>query len=98
MHAHEVHNIMQIFQRPLWRHYYQNTNAVIFVVDSNDRDRISDCKDELHRMFGEEQLRDVPVLVLANKQDLPNAMSVNGITDRLELHTIRNRPWCKFIY
>ena len=37
--------------RPLWRHYYQNTQGIIFVVDSSDRDRIPDARDELHRML-----------------------------------------------
>ena len=73
----------------LWRHYYQNTNGVIFVIDSNDRDRIDDgnysAKGELLRMLSEPELRDTPVLVLANKQDLPNAMTVAEIAERLEL-------------
>ena len=58
--------------RPLWRHYYTNTQAVIFVVDCNDRDRIAEAKDELHRMLQEEDLRDADLLVLANKQVLRN--------------------------
>ena len=61
--------------RPLWRHYYQNTQGVIFVVDSNDRDRIDAARDELHRMLNEDELRESILLVFANKQDLPNAMS-----------------------
>ncbi len=39
--------------RPLWRHYFQNTQGLIFVVDSNDRDRIVEARDELHRMLSE---------------------------------------------
>jgi small GTP-binding protein len=54
--------------RPLWRHYYMNTQAVIFVVDCNDRDRIAEAKDELFRMLQEEELRDADLLVFANKQ------------------------------
>merc|ERR1712216_960569 len=44
--------------RPLWRHYSQNTQGLIFVVDSNDRDRIGEARDELHRMLNEDDLRD----------------------------------------
>ena len=55
--------------RPLWRHYFQNTQGLIFVVDSSDRDRVELAKEELHRMLGEEELRDAVVLVFANKQD-----------------------------
>merc|ERR1711982_145361 len=45
-------------RRPLGRHYYQNTQGIIFVVDSNDRDRIEDAKEEMHRMLNEDELRD----------------------------------------
>jgi ADP-ribosylation factor protein 1 len=86
--------------RPLWRHYYQNTQAIIFVVDSNDRERIDDsrdyensAKDELHRMLAEDELRDAVLLVFANKQDLPGAMKVSDVTERLGLNKIRNRQW-----
>jgi len=79
--------------RPLWRHYFQNTQGLIFVVDSNDRERITEAHDELNKMLNEDELRDAAVLVFANKQDLPNAMSVAEITDKLGLHTLRSRKW-----
>merc|ERR1712164_176005 len=79
--------------RPLWRHYYQNTQGLIYIVDSNDRDRIPEANDELHRMLSEDELREAIVLVFANKQDLPNAMSVAEVTDKLGLHSLRNRKW-----
>jgi len=86
--------------RPLWRHYYQNTQGIIFVVDSNDRDRIDDSKDyehsakeELNRMLSEDELRDAVLLVFANKQDLPGALSVAEITDKLDLKSFRSRKW-----
>merc|ERR1711968_93218 len=79
--------------RPLWRHYYQNTQGLIFVVDSNDRDRIHETKDELHKMLNEDDLRDAVLLVFANKQDLPNAMNAAEITDKLGLHALKQRHW-----
>lgn len=79
--------------RPLWRHYYQNTQGLIFVVDSNDRDRVEDAREELHRMLNEDELREAVILVFANKQDLPNAMTAAEVTDKLGLHTIRGRNW-----
>merc|ERR1712174_141333 len=87
--------------RPLWRHYYHGTEAVIFVVDSNDRARISGnqyddedtAKHELHALLADDLLKDAALLVLANKQDLPNAMSVNEITKKLELNQLKNRQW-----
>ncbi|SPT17786.1 unnamed protein product [Triticum aestivum] len=77
--------------RPLWRHYFQNTQGLIFVVDSNDRDRVVEARDELHRMLNEDELRDSVLLVFANKQDLPNAMNAAEITDKLGLHSLRQR-------
>ncbi|ETW56633.1 ADP-ribosylation factor 1 [Plasmodium falciparum Palo Alto/Uganda] len=79
--------------RPLWRHYYSNTDGLIFVVDSNDRERIDDAREELHRMINEEELKDAIILVFANKQDLPNAMSAAEVTEKLHLNTIRERNW-----
>jgi len=87
--------------RPLWRHYYQNTQGIIFVVDSNDKERVdgnsnnseASAKEELHRMLAEDELRDAILLVFCNKQDLPQALKVAEVTERLQLNTIRNRPW-----
>merc|ERR1719430_451634 len=79
--------------RPLWRHYFQNTQGLIFVVDSNDRERISEARDELMRMLAEDELREAVLLIFANKQDLPNAMNAAEITDKLGLHSLRNRNW-----
>lgn len=79
--------------RPLWRHYFQNTQGLIFVVDSNDRERIQEAAEELQKMLQEDELRDAVLLVFANKQDLPNAMAISEMTDKLNLQTLRNRTW-----
>ncbi|XP_023126118.1 ADP-ribosylation factor 1 [Amphiprion ocellaris] len=79
--------------RPLWRHYFQNTQGLIFVVDSNDRERCGEAREELFRMLAEDELRDAVLLVFANKQDLPNAMNAAELTDKMNLHTLRNRKW-----
>jgi len=79
--------------RPLWRHYFQNTQGLIFVVDSNDTERISEARDELARMLSEDELRDAVLLVFANKQDLPNALKPSELTEKLNLHNMRNRNW-----
>merc|ERR1712199_119533 len=79
--------------RPLWRHYYQNTQGIIFVVDSKDRERVTEAKDELNRMLSEDELRDGVLLVLSNKSDLPQAMSAAETADKLGLHSLRNRQW-----
>lgn len=58
--------------RPLWRHYYTGTQGLIFVVDSADRDRIDEARQELHRIINDREMRDAIILVFANKQDLPD--------------------------
>ncbi|XP_039287744.1 ADP-ribosylation factor 4-like [Nilaparvata lugens] len=63
--------------RPLWRHYFQNTQGLIFVVDSSDRERIDEAAEELQYMMQEYELRDAVLLIFANKQDVPNAMTTN---------------------
>ena len=79
--------------RLLWRHYYQNTQGLIFVVDSNDRDRIDDAREELHRMMGEDELKDAVLLIFANKQDLQGALTPSEVTEKMGLATIRQRVW-----
>ncbi|XP_068426257.1 ADP-ribosylation factor 1 [Clinocottus analis] len=79
--------------RPLWRHYFQNTQGLIFVVDSNDRERCQEACEELSRMLSEDELSDAVLLVFANKQDLPNAMNAAEITENLGLGKLRNRSW-----
>ena len=79
--------------RPLMRHYYQGTDALIWVIDSNDRDRLEIVKDELHRAMAEEELSSCSLLIFANKQDLPNAMTVLELSNALEVDRLRNRKW-----
>mmetsp|Transcript_19519 Transcript_19519/g.33557 ORF Transcript_19519/g.33557 Transcript_19519/m.33557 type:complete len:180 (+) Transcript_19519:144-683(+) len=79
--------------RPLWRHYFQNTQGLIYVCDTNDRERVVEAADELKKMLSEDELANAAILVFANKQDLPNAMSVAEVTSKLGLHEIRNRKW-----
>lgn len=61
--------------RPYWKNYYANTDALIYVVDSADRRRVDEAAEELTDLCQQEELAGVPVLILANKQDLLNAMS-----------------------
>ncbi|XP_059162606.1 ADP-ribosylation factor 3-like [Physella acuta] len=72
--------------RPLYRHYYANTDAVIYMIDSKDRERLDDAIDELMQnvLTQPDDLNDTVVMVLANKQDLPNALSSQEIEDRLK--------------
>jgi len=79
--------------RPYWRCYYANTDAVIYVVDSCDRERMSTSKEELHAMLEEEELKEAALLVFANKQDMEGAMNAPEVSDALGLSTLKMRQW-----
>eukprot|EP01097_Dermamoeba_algensis_P005003 TRINITY_DN3189_c0_g1_i1.p1 TRINITY_DN3189_c0_g1~~TRINITY_DN3189_c0_g1_i1.p1 ORF type:complete len:136 (-),score=29.56 TRINITY_DN3189_c0_g1_i1:167-574(-) len=82
--------------RPFWRCYFPNTNAIIFVVDSSDVDRVGISKEELHAMLEEEELKGAALLLWANKQDIPGALSELEITERLGLSSLKTRSWAVF--
>ena len=75
--------------RTLWKHYYQNTKAVIFVVDSSDKKRIGLARDELHRIISDDELKDACLLLLANKSDL-NVMTAEEVASFVEFDKIKN--------
>ncbi len=71
--------------RPLWRHYYTGTQGLIFVVDSSDRARLTEAKGELRRVWNDDEMKNAVLLVFANKQDIPGAMSEKELKIELEL-------------
>ncbi|KAK4216914.1 ADP-ribosylation factor family-domain-containing protein [Rhypophila decipiens] len=79
--------------RPLWRHYYSGTQGLIFVVDSSDKARMDEARIELHRIINDREMKDSLLLVLANKQDLPGAMSPQEVTEKLQLTKIKDKLW-----
>lgn len=72
---------------------YQNTNGIVFVVDASDRERIFEAREELADMLKADELRNAALLVYANKQDMPNAMTAVELTDNLGLYDVRQRDW-----
>lgn len=66
-------------------------NAIVFVLDSSDHDKIQTSKDELHSLLERPQLDGIPVLVLGNKNDLLNAFTVDQLIQNLSLSTITGR-------
>uniref|UniRef100_T1GSB7 small monomeric GTPase n=1 Tax=Megaselia scalaris TaxID=36166 RepID=T1GSB7_MEGSC len=79
--------------RPLWKYYYKNTEGLIFVVDCNDQDRIQQARKELSLVLMEDDIKDVPLLVFANKQDLPNALSASNLAVELQLTDNKVTSW-----
>ena len=82
--------------RPYWRSYYPDTKAVIFVVDSTDQEKLSTAKEELLLLLEEEELRAVPLLVFANKQDLPGALNQGELIAEMGLTNTKNRQWAVY--
>eukprot|EP00727_Mastigamoeba_balamuthi_P012885 m51a1_g8219 putative adp-ribosylation factor-like protein 5b-like (183) ;mRNA; f:97959-98917 len=79
--------------RDSWSTYYTNTHAVIFVVDSSDRERLNTVREELHKILSHDLLKQAVVLVYANKQDLRGAMSAADLTQAFALHALKDREW-----
>ncbi|XP_036411577.1 ADP-ribosylation factor-like protein 14 [Colossoma macropomum] len=84
----------QLQMRTHWKHYYQDTSGLVFVVDSQEQKRFPEAKQELEQILGSEHLKGLPLIVLANKQDLPGAASAGDIEVALNLRQIcTNRDW-----
>ncbi|CAN0878897.1 ADP-ribosylation factor 1 [Linum grandiflorum] len=79
--------------RGLWRHYFHDVEGLVFVVDCNDRERIPEARNELHRVLSDVELRDSALLVFANKQDFPGTMTASEIAHKLGLHSLGQRQW-----
>ncbi len=80
--------------RPYWRNYFDNTDALVYVIDSADGERLEEVNIELSRLIAEEEkLTGVPLLVFANKQDLLSALGASDISAGLNLHALKDRAW-----
>ncbi|KAF5983512.1 putative ADP-ribosylation factor [Fusarium bulbicola] len=78
--------------RPCWRSFMSRLQAVVFVIDSTDRDALQEAKTELGWLLKEDMLEQQPFLVLANKQDDPKTMSVAELTKYLDIQQYLDRP------
>ena len=72
----------------LWKHYFDKINAIIFVVDSSDRDRIQRAHDELQKVIDDPELSTSSILVFANKQDVDGAMTHDEVYQKLGLQSV----------
>jgi ADP-ribosylation factor-like protein 3 len=79
--------------REYWTNYFENTDALIYVVDSTDKARLEETSQELSYLLEQEKLAKVPVLVYANKQDLSSSLPASEISEAMDLHSIRERAW-----
>uniref|UniRef100_A0A3Q1G729 ADP-ribosylation factor-like protein 6 n=1 Tax=Acanthochromis polyacanthus TaxID=80966 RepID=A0A3Q1G729_9TELE len=81
--------------RNLWEHYYKESHAIIFVIDSGDKLRMVVAKEELDTLLNHDDIRikKIPVLFFANKTDLRDAMSSVKVSQMLSLENIKDKPW-----
>eukprot|EP00434_Breviolum_minutum_P005699 symbB.v1.2.005021.t1/scaffold288.1/size478366/51 len=79
--------------RPYWSNYFENTDALVYVIDSSDRRRLEESGKELAELLAEDKLGGIPCLVFANKQDLMHASTAPEISEALGLEGIQDRIW-----
>ncbi len=83
--------------RSFWRNYFDTTDGLVWVVDSSDVDRLSDCRSELHSILREERLAGASLLVLANKQDVSGALKPEELASILGIHDLRASRHCAIV-
>lgn len=66
---------------------------MIFVIDSNDRNRIDEARQELHRIILDREMKDALLLVFANKQDIAGVMTPQEVQERLKLGNLKDHTW-----
>lgn len=80
--------------RSMWERYCRGVQAIVYMVDSADHEKLEASKNELLNLLGKPQLHGIPVLVLGNKKDLPNSLDESQLIDRLSLNVIQDREIC----
>jgi len=79
--------------RSLWEQHYKEARAIIFVVDSTDKIRLCVAKDELDALLSSEDVHEKPILIFANKSDIPTSLSPVDVAQGLSLEDIDDHPW-----
>merc|ERR1719145_546263 len=80
--------------RSMWERYCRGVNAIVYVVDAADQDKIEASRNELHNLLERPQLAGIPILVLGNKRDLPGALDETGLIEMMGLNSVQDREIC----
>ena len=75
----------------MWERYCRNVNAIVFIVDIADMEKLPTAREELHQLMSHQTLEGIPLLVLGNKSDLPNKLTVDELIDAMDLKKISHR-------
>ncbi|CAF3439638.1 unnamed protein product [Rotaria sp. Silwood1] len=76
--------------RDAWRHYYDDAYGFVYVLDSSEENRLGENRDVLKKLLKEEKVKGKPILILANKQDKPDALDKNAIVEDLKIERLVN--------
>ncbi|TSK17914.1 ADP-ribosylation factor-like protein 11 [Bagarius yarrelli] len=79
--------------RSNWKHYLDGCKVLVFVIDASDRSRAEEAKIALKTILSDHNMEDIPLMVLANKTDVPNAMELNEVCQKLDLASCTERVW-----
>ncbi|KAK7719682.1 hypothetical protein SLS64_001861, partial [Diaporthe eres] len=77
--------------RTMWERYCRGVNAIVFIVDIADIELLSQAREELHSVMSSPTLEGIPLLVLGNKSDLPDKLTVDELIDAMDLKSIGHR-------
>ena len=75
----------QLKLRNTWKYYYETVNGIIFVIDSSNRETLSEVRDTLHQVMSETADTKIPILIFANKQDIDGALAYSEVRNELAL-------------
>ena len=79
--------------RSLWDVYYMSTDAIVYVIDSQDDEYFEESKAQFHKLLVHPILKNATILIFANKQDLPGAKSINQLIQDYGFDKIKNHIW-----
>lgn len=79
--------------REIWEHYFEEATALMFVVDAADPKRLPEAEKELGRLLSDNRLSGIPLLLVANKQDLARACKPEKVASLVGAHKIRSRAF-----
>lgn len=76
-----------------WRYHLEGCKALVFVVDASDHSRMEEAKKALKKVLSDQNMKGVPLMVLANKSDLPNVLTVSEVSKQLDMESYKDRIW-----
>ena len=79
--------------RPLLNRYFSSSQGLVYVVDSLDRERVQEAAEVLRDILHHRDMQRIPVVIMANKQDMPGVMTPSEVTERLGMDKLTGHPW-----